>query len=485
MIILVAFVFAFLLGSGVVLRFWKVKMVISRARSSGQDMSVGKEQITSRSLEEVRTVGITLNNLTMDIQKRDIFRGKTNKISILKSINTSFDPGVLNVIMGPSGSGKTSLLNLMASRLQNDFSIRYQIGGTMTYGGSVPSEDVIRSVASYVCQDDDALLATLTVRETLHFAAGLRLPTWMSKDEKRRRTESVLAKLGLRDCANNLVGNDLIKGISGGEKRRVTIAIQVLTDPKVLLLDEPTSGLDAFTASSIIDVLRGLAEEGRTLVLTIHQSRSDLWNHFGSVLLLARGGFPAYAGRGKDMLSHFSALGYECPKTTNPADFALDLITVDLQHAKREARSRAKVSSLISDWDNVRRSQLVKSPSHISAPAELGSLKRAMTPFRVSFPLLVQRSLIGFRRDSGAVLARTSQVLGFGIIITLFFAPLKTDYESVQTRLGYIQEFVGKHSVQVCAHQPADNWDKAIYFVGMLQNVAVYPNQKNVSRTSW
>ena len=147
------------------------------------------------------------------------------------------------------------------------------------------------------------------------------------------------------------------------------------------------------------------------------------------------------------MLSHFSALGYECPKTTNPADFALDLITVDLQHAEREARSRVKVTDLISNWATVRPTHLMRTSSHISAPAELGSLKRAMTPFRISFPLLVQRSLIGFRRDSSAVLARTSQVLGFGIIITLFFAPLKTDYESVQTRLGYIQEFVGQYNL--------------------------------------
>ena len=460
-IILAAFVLAFLLGSGVILKYWKVEMSISRARSTEVDTSLGKEQIETRSMQEVRTVDISLDNYSLDIQKRKSWGGKESSVSILKPINARFEPGVLNVIMGPSGSGKTSLLNSMASRLHSNFSTRYLTGGNMKYGGSVPSEDVIRSVASYVCQDDDALLATLTVRETLQFAAGLRLPAHMSKAEKKRRAESVLIKLGLRDCADNLIGNDLIKGISGGEKRRVTIAVQVLTDPRILLLDEPTSGLDAFTASSIIEVLRGLAEEGRTLVLTIHQSRSDLWNYFGNVLLLARGGYPAYAGKGSSMLSHFSALGYDCPRTTNPADFALDLITIDLQHASREAKSRDKVRSLISNWDNAR-GQLEKTQSHISVPAELGSLKRTMTPFRISFPLLVQRSLIGFRRDSAAILARTSQILGFSIIVTLFFAPLKSDYESVQTRFGIIQEFV------------------ALYFVGMLQNIAVYPSEKNV-----
>lgn len=442
--VLVAFVLAFSLCSGVLLRYLKVEMSISRARTNDVDSLIGKEQIISRSLQEVRTIAIALDGYSLEIQKHKLWGAKASKISILKPINARFEPGILNVIMGPSGSGKTSLLNSMASRLHSTFSTRYQNSGTMTYGGSVPSEDVIRSVASYVCQDDDALLPTLTVRETLHYAAGLRLPVWMSNEEKKQRAESVLVKLGLKDCADNLIGNELVKGISGGEKRRVTIAVQVLTDPRVLLLDEPTSGLDAFTASSIIDVLRGLAEEGRTLILTIHQSRSDLWNHFGNVLLLARGGFPVYAGPGSSMLSHFSSLGYECPQTTNPADFALDLITVDLQHEAKEAVTREKVRSLISGWDHTRRSQLIATPSHISAPAELGSLKRAMTPLRVSFPLLVRRSMIGFRRDPNAILARTTQVFAYAVIVTLFFAPLKSDYDSIQSRLGYVQEFVGK-----------------------------------------
>ncbi len=133
----------------------------------------------------------------------------------------------------------------------------------------------------------------------------------MSKAEKYKRAEEVLLKMGLKDCADNLVGNELVKGISGGEKRRVTIAVQILTDPRILLLDEPTSGLDAFTASSIMEVLQGLAQEGRTLILTIHQARSDLFKHFGNVLLLARGGSPVYSGPTKEMLAYLKAQGLE------------------------------------------------------------------------------------------------------------------------------------------------------------------------------
>lgn len=460
-IVLLAFAIALYLGAGLILRYWKVGIGISRARKNDTDYSSGKEKMTSRSLDDVRTINVRLDNYTLEIQKRNARLRKVPKLSILKPLNTTFEPGVLNVIMGPSGSGKTSLLNLMARRLHSSIATRYDTRGEMFYNGAIPSEKVVRSICSYVCQDDDALLPYLTVRENLHFAAGLRLPAHLSKDEKQQRAESVLLKMGLRDCADNLVGSDVVKGISGGEKRRVTIAIQILTDPRILFLDEPTSGLDAFTASSIIEVLRGLAEEGRTLVFTVHQSRSDLFQYFHNVLLLARGGHSVYAGKGSTMLSHFASLGFSCPSTTNPADFALDLITVNLQSATKEATSREKVKSLILEWDNSKQ-PLNHTTSHIATPAELGSLARSMTPFRIAFPLLLHRSFINFRRNPPSVVARTTQVLGYAICLTLFFAPLQSDYYSVQSRLGFIQEFA------------------PLYFVGMLQNVAVYPDEKAV-----
>ena len=206
------------------------------------------------------------------------------------------------MIMGPSGSGKTSLLNVISNRLHNNVTINYRTSGAVYFNGAVPSESVVRPVCSYVCQDDDVLLPFLTVREDLRFAAGLRLPTSYTKLQKIQRAEAVLLELELRDVADNLIGSELVKGISGGEKRRVTIAIQILTDPKVLLLDEPTLGLDSFTASSIVNVLKGLVEEGRILIMTIHQSRSDIFHHFGNILLLAQGGYLVYTGKGSNLL---------------------------------------------------------------------------------------------------------------------------------------------------------------------------------------
>jgi ABC-type multidrug transport system ATPase subunit len=348
----------------------------------------------------------------------------------------------------------------MAQRLRNDLISRYEVSGKLLFNGAEPSKEVLQSIVSFVTQDDDALLPSLTVRETLRFAAGIRLPSWMSKSEKSSRAEEVLLQMGLKDCADNLIGSDIMKGISGGEKRRVTIAIQILTDPRILLLDEPTSGLDGFTAASIMDVLKGLANEGRTLILTIHQSRSDLWQSFGNVLLLARGGHPVFAGPREDMLKHFSGKGFECPKTTNPADFALDLITVDLRNETRETATREKVQGLIDGWNGTEVTR--RQSSVIATPAELGALQKTKATFLTAFPILVRRSTLNLWRQPPLMIGRIFQPLGLGFVLTLFFTPLRHDYYSIQSRLGYIQEIV------------------PLYFVGMLTNVAVFPLEQAV-----
>lgn len=488
-LVCLAFVVFFVVLSVIGLHILKVEMTIARARVSDTDLSAGKEKMTARSVADVRAIDLELNQFSLALDKRTQLGKKLPTKTILNPVNATFNAGVLNVIMGPSGSGKTSLLNSMALRLRNSVGTKYRPAGKLTFNGAVPSDSVIRSVCSYVCQDDDALLPSLTVRETLRFAAGLRLPSFMSKEEKNRRAEDVLLKMGLKDCADNLIGGELVKGISGGEKRRVSIAVQVLTDPRILLLDEPTSGLDAFTANSIMEVLQGLANEGRTLILTIHQARSDLFREFGNVLLLARGGSQVYSGPGKDMLGYLARHGYECPTHTNPADFALDMITIDLQQEGRELESRKRVQKLIDHWKEESsspnekvvgpRDEVTKdtpeqhntqntthrrsfNKANLSTPAELGALIRKRAPITTSLPLLLHRATINTYRQPELIVARLMQVIGLALVLALFFAPFDNDYYSVQNRMGFVQE-IG-----------------AFYFVGMLQNTAIYPNERDV-----
>ena len=208
----------------------------ARIRNDGPDASAGKEIMKkSRDGDGVRKVDVELVDLALEIYKPSLRSGEEVTLNVLKSVSTRFQAGELNVILGPSGSGKSSLLNTMARRLHSSLLARYRTSGKMLFNGVQPTDKEVRSLCSYVTQDDGALLPYLTVQETLRFAADLRLPRWMSKEEKAKRAEDVLLKMGLKDCADVLVGNELLKGISGGEKRRVSIAIQVLTEPQILM----------------------------------------------------------------------------------------------------------------------------------------------------------------------------------------------------------------------------------------------------------
>lgn len=490
--IVVSFCFAilFYLVSWVGLAFNKTEPTIARARSSYStlDQSVGKEKFAAHSTDIPRTLEIGLEEFALSLDQRSPWGRRLPRKSILAPITTTFEPGKLNVVMGPSGCGKTSLLNAIAHRLSSSITAQYRTSGKLLFNGCEPSNLVVRSICSYVSQNDNALLPSLTVRETLHFAAALRLPSFMSKAEKHQRAEEILTRMGLKDCANNLIGNELLKGISGGEKRRVTIAVQILTNPRILLLDEPTSGLDAFTASSIIEVLSGLASEGRTIVLSLHQSRSDLFGQFGNLLLLAKAGQLVYSGPARSVLDYFStSLGQQCPRNMNPADFIMDSITADLRKDRGQGEERKTADLLAETWavhakdmqaaaletateektdHGLGASHSLSHGSHgegrISTPAELGALVQSRTKFTTSLPILLVRGSINFRRQPPVLLSRTMQVVGLAVVITCFFAPLKSDYASIQTRVGFIQQ-IG-----------------AFYFVGMLQNVAVYPSERDV-----
>lgn len=150
---------------------------------------------------------------------------------------------------------------------------------------------------SYATQED-VLLGTLTVRETLTYSAQLRLPATMTRYEILEVVESTIIKMGLEDCADRKVGNWHLRGISGGEKRRLSISIEILTQPLVLFLDEPTTGLDSASSFFVIQSLRNIAREGRIVICSVHQPSSDVYDLF-DVLFLLSGGETIYFGDSK------------------------------------------------------------------------------------------------------------------------------------------------------------------------------------------
>lgn len=259
--------------------------------------------------------------------------------AILRGVTAYMPSGSLTAIIGSSGSGKTSVLNTLSKRIAAG---RLKTTGDITYNGS-PQISSIRS--AYVMQQD-VLIPTLTVRETLYYAAELRLPPPTTTEERRKIVEDVILELGLKECADTRIGNNVHKGCSGGEKRRTSLAVQMLSNPSVLFCDEVTTGLDAATAFQLVTTLKALAVKGRTIICSIHQPRSEIWQLFDYVLLLAKGS-PLYSGQKAKCLAYFQHLGYILPPFVNPAEFLIDLAAIDTRSPEAEASSATRVHGLV------------------------------------------------------------------------------------------------------------------------------------------
>lgn len=242
---------------------------------------------------------------------------ESNTKEILHGITGSVLPGEVLALMGPSGSGKTTFLNIVGGRC--DFP---NVDGSLTFNG-LPYSKALKRKLGFVTQDD-TFYAHLTVRETLMYAALLRLPGTLTRTEKLQRVDDIIVDLGLQKCRNTIIGGQFLRGVSGGERKRVSIGHEILIDPSLLLLDEPTSGLDSTTALRIIELLHKIAESGRTVITTIHQPSSRLYHNFDKLLLLADG-HSLFFGKAADAMPYFASVGLEPMMAVNPADFLLDL----------------------------------------------------------------------------------------------------------------------------------------------------------------
>ena len=223
--------------------------------------------------------------------------------------------------MGPSGAGKSTMLDVLALRKKMGPSLA---GYAQTE--KIANKTMMKKISSYVLQHD-CLVEELTVRETLMFAANMQMPGSSTAAERKERVASVIKELGLMHVADSTVGGSRIRGISGGERRRVSIGVQLVSSPQLLFLDEPTSGLDAHTAFEVCFILRRLADAGKTIVCTIHQPSAKLFEAFDNLILLSAGRL-VYAGDRSRCKSYFERYGYACKSGWNPADYYLTLVDV-------------------------------------------------------------------------------------------------------------------------------------------------------------
>uniref|UniRef100_A0A4W4DSG5 ABC transporter domain-containing protein n=1 Tax=Electrophorus electricus TaxID=8005 RepID=A0A4W4DSG5_ELEEL len=284
-----------------------------------------------------RGATVSFHNIHYRVETRSgvLWKRKVTHKDILVDLNGVMKPG-LNAILGATGSGKSSFLDVLAARKDPT-----GLSGEVLIDGA-PQPPNFKCQSGYVVQDD-VVMGTLTVRENLCFSAALRLPMSISQKEKEQKVERVIDELGLNKVADSRVGTQLIRGISGGERKRTTIGMEIIIDPSVLFLDEPTTGLDASTANSVLSLLKRMSNHGRTIILSIHQPRYSIYRLFDSLTLLA-GGRQVYHGPAQNALDYFTDVGFTCEPHNNPADFFLDVINGDSTAYSRKLDGEQGVS---------------------------------------------------------------------------------------------------------------------------------------------
>uniref|UniRef100_A0A8B9RTA8 ABC transporter domain-containing protein n=1 Tax=Accipiter nisus TaxID=211598 RepID=A0A8B9RTA8_9AVES len=417
--------------------------------SVGEEEGAGNFQRsfpTRESLRSPRGSVVSFHNIQYSVKQSSGFlcKRKTVEKKILHNVYGIMKPG-LNAILGPTGSGKSSLLDVLAARKDPA-----GLSGEVLIDG-IPQPPNFKCISGYVVQDD-VVMGTMTVRENLHFSAALRLPSSISVKEKEERVTQIISELGLTKVADAKVGTELIRGVSGGERKRTNIGMELITEPPVLFLDEPTTGLDASTANAVLTLLKKLSRRGRTIIFSIHQPRYSIFKLFDSLTLLALGKV-LYHGPAKQALEYFSSIGYECEPFNNPADFFLDIINGDstaVAASKEDHRpvdtgkGKFVVDVLHQKYLN---SSLYQSTKEALGKVELGQGSKQRVSkqgheityangFLTQLYWVSKRSLKNLIRNPQASVAQIAVTIILALVVGAIFFGVKLDRSGIQNRVG-------------------------------------------------
>lgn len=342
---------------------------------------------------------------------------------ILRGLSGTVEPGTMMAILGPSGAGKSTFLDILAGQRK---------AGRVTGSHSISLPGIDRPTGGgfsigFVDQSD-ILPATATVREALLFAAKLKLPEDTSDEKRNLRVAEVIDSLGLAHVAHSRVGDDEVRGLSGGERRRLSIGLEMISRPSILFLDEPTSGLDSVSALRVVNVLKALSTNapagcGTTIVCSIHQPSSQIYHSFDYICLLALGGRQIYCGKTTGALDFITNHGLECPQGYNMADYLLEVAS--------------DPPAMILEQSNATNKASESYPASIqSTPVSYLEMTRPRTTIMTQFQCLSRREWTNLKRDPGLFWMHAIIALVTGVFVGAMYFQVKLTIAGFQNRIG-------------------------------------------------
>ncbi len=339
--------------------------------------------------------------------------------------------------MGPSGAGKTSLLNILAGRAKSRGPVTITTDVRLNNFAVDPSDINVRKHIAFVAQDD-SLQVTSTPRESIYFSAKLRLPKATPEKTLQKLVNRMLKELGLESCADTYVGGALLKGISGGERKRTSVGVELVVRPAMVFLDEPTSGLDSFSAIQLCQVLKKVANAGASVLFTIHQPASEIFNAFDRLILMNKGRV-MFQGLVEDVPVYFKERNHPLPKNYNPADWIMnvaqanpiDQLNEDGFFPKDERDLPPAYTEAVDGKDEL---GITITEHHVEG------IDTRQVGIPTQLMMLFKREVKNIRRDTAAVGARFGLTIFLGLLIGLIFKDVgesdSSNNQNLQSHFG-------------------------------------------------
>ncbi|KAF9208073.1 hypothetical protein BGZ59_010806 [Podila verticillata] len=311
----------------------KASMSVSQVRDGGLDFTGSQRSLAlaqaAAGIMNVSTMSLPKAERSFDIRFEKLGLTLPTGVDIIKNISGRLITGRTCAVMGPSGAGKTTFLSILAGKVG-------KTDGSIKVNGKEQTLSLWKKLIGFVPQED-VMLSDLSVREILMHSARMRQPVHMSHNEKRLKVLEVIQFLGLGHIMDNPIGDVETRGISGGERKRVNIGMELVASPSILFLDEPTSGLDSSTSLEVCKLLKQIAQEQYlTVAAVVHSPSPHAFNQFDDLLLLGSGGRVVYSGPRDEAAAYFESIGYPVPDDESPADFFITLAAGRVDKSTRQ-----------------------------------------------------------------------------------------------------------------------------------------------------